>query len=215
VHAYPPLNVHVVTPRLELRGATDDLLTELAPLVRAGQADATPAPYDDPMTFYEPDPDLRVQKWLQAVWHSLGQVSRDHWRLNLVVCVDGRAVGSQDVIGSRFDTFGTVGTFSWLAADERGRGLGREMREAALHLAFEGLGALEATSGAFEDNAASNRVSEALGYARDGMDWDTRRGEPARMLRWRITRAAWLERRRDDITLSGVEECLRTFRETC
>lgn len=204
----------MTTPRIELRGATDDVLEELVPLVRAGQADADPPPFDDPISLYETDPDTRVQKWLQAIWRGRGRVAADFWRLNLAVLVDGRAVGMQDVIGSDFDAYGTVTTFSWLAADSRGRGLGREMREAALHLAFDGFGAAEAGSDAFVDNAGSNRVSEALGYTRNGTDWDTRRGETAQIQRWRITREDWLPRRRDDVALSGVEAARQTFQAT-
>jgi RimJ/RimL family protein N-acetyltransferase len=208
---YAPLNVRVTTPRVELRGATDDLLEELVPLVRAGQADADPPPFDDPMSLYDGDPDLRVQKWLRAIWRGRGRVASDFWRLHLVVLVDGHPVGMQDVIGTDFDTYGAATTFSWLAADLRGRGLGREMREAALHLAFDGLGAAEASSDAFVDNAGSNRVSEALGYEPNGTDWATRRGEPALINRWRITRERWLPHRRDDIAFSGAEACRRSF----
>jgi RimJ/RimL family protein N-acetyltransferase len=211
VNSYAPLNVTVTTPRIELRGATDDLLEELVPLVRAGQPDADPPPFDDPMSLYESDPETRVQRWLQAIWRNRGRVGSDFWRLNLVVLIDGEAVGVEDIIGSDFATFGTVSTFSWLAADFRGRGFGREMREAALHLSFDGFGATEAASGAFLDNAGSNRVSETLGYERNGTDWDTRRGEPARVQRWLITREQWLPRRRGDIALSGVEACRHTF----
>ena len=53
VHPYAPLNVTVATPLIELRGASDDLLQGLVPLVRAGQADADPPPFDDPMSLYE------------------------------------------------------------------------------------------------------------------------------------------------------------------
>ena len=63
---YPLLDVRVSTPTLELRGATDELLDQLAEVVRAGKTHADPAPYDDPMSFYEPDPDLRVAKWLRC-----------------------------------------------------------------------------------------------------------------------------------------------------
>lgn len=214
VHPYAPLNVAVTTPRIELRGATDHLLTALVPLVRAGEADADPPPFDDPMSLYDADPDTRVQKWLRAIWRGRGRVDPDFWRLNLVVLSDGQAIGMQDIIGADFDTFGAVTTFSWLAADSRGRGIGREMREAALHLAFEGFGAAEATSDAFVDNASSNRVSETLGYHRNGTDWATRRGEPGLIQRWRITREQWLPRRRDDIAISGAEACRQAFQAT-
>jgi RimJ/RimL family protein N-acetyltransferase len=114
----------------------------------------------------------------------------------------------QDLIGRNFTRFGTVSSFSWLAPGSRGQGLGKEMRAAILQLAFAGLGAREAGSDAFIDNEASNRISRGLGYEPNGTDWDTRRGEPARIQRWRLTRDAWERVRRDDIELSGVEECL-------
>ncbi len=100
-----------------------------------------------------------------------------------------------------------VATFSWLSSDARQRGIGREMRHAALHLAFQGLGATEAASDAFVDNTGSNSVSRALGYAANGLEWATRQGQPAQLQRWRLTREAWQEQQRHDITLTGAEEC--------
>lgn len=204
---YPPLDVRVVTPRLELRGATDDLLERLAPVVRAGKATADPPPWDDPSPFYEPDPDVRVQKWLQAVWRGRGTVRPERWRLSFVVIVDGEPVGMQDVIGDEFDSFGTVETSSWVSSDARQRGTGSETRSAILHLAFDGLGAEEAHSEAAVDNAGSNRVSERLGYERNGMAWATHQGQPVLGQRWRLMRETWAARRRNDISLSGVDEC--------
>jgi RimJ/RimL family protein N-acetyltransferase len=205
--SYPLLGVRVSTPRLELRSATDDLLDELADLVRAGKTHAEPLPYDDPISFYEPDPDQRVVKWLRGIWRRRGQVEPDFWRLYLVVVVDGRPVGEQTLTGINFAALGTVNTFSWLSVDERGRGLGREMRAAVLQLAFDGLGAKEAASDAFADNVGSNAVSKALGYEPNGFDWATRQGEPALLNRWRLTRERWESQRRDDIELHGIEAC--------
>jgi len=204
---YPLLDVRVTTPTLELRAATDDLLDELAELVRAGKTHAEPAPYDDPMSFYEPDPDLRVAKWLRAIWRQRGSVAPEAWRLYFVVVVDGRPVGEQTLSGVSFSTLGTVTTFSWLSVDMRGRGLGHEMRAAILHLAFEGLGAKEASSDAFVDNQGSNAISRGLGYEINGSDWATRQGAPALLNRWRLSRQGWERRRRDDIDLHDVEAC--------
>lgn len=203
---YPPLQIRVKTPRLELVGADDEKLAVLAPLVREGKVFAEPAPYDDPMSFYESDPDVRVSKWLQSVWRGRGRFGPAEFRLGFAVLVDGQAVGMQDLIAEKFDTCGTVLSFSWLSTDVRGRGLGTEMRSAMLHLAFAGLDAREAGSDAFIDNIGSNRVSEALGYARNGVEWDIRRGEPGLLQRWRLTREAWEAGRRDDIELTGVED---------
>src|SRR5690349_24915914 len=122
--SYPRLEVRVSTPTLELRGATDDLLDELAEVVRAGKTHADPPPYDDPISLYEPDPDQRVAKWMRAIWRGRGRVETDAWRLYFVVVVDGRPVGMQDLIGVNFASLGTVTSFSWLSTDERGRGLG-------------------------------------------------------------------------------------------
>ena len=206
VHLYPPLGLRVVTPRLELHGATDDLLAQLLPLVRAGVVGQQPDPFDDPMSLYEDNP-VRERKWLQAIWRGRGTVRPEAWRLYFAVMQGGRAVGMQDLIGVNFDTCRMVSSFSWLAPSVRQQGLGREMRAAILHLAFEGLGAAEATSEAFFDNVASNRVSEALGYRPNGTDWATRRGEKALLNRWRLRRDDWAAGRRSDIELTGVEEC--------
>jgi RimJ/RimL family protein N-acetyltransferase len=211
---YAPLQIRVKTPRLELVGADDERLAALAPLVREGKVFAEPAPYDDPMSFYESDPDVRVSKWLQSVWRGRGRFGPAEFRLAFAVLVDGEAVGMQDLIAEKFDTCGTVLSFSWLSTDVRGRGLGTEMRSAMLHLAFAGLGAREAASDAFIDNVGSNRVSEALGYEHNGVEWDIRRGEPGLLQRWRLTREAWEAGRRDDIELSGVPEFLEVFEQS-
>ncbi|MBR7825487.1 GNAT family N-acetyltransferase [Actinospica sp. MGRD01-02] len=204
--AYPPLNMQVHTPTLSLLGATDALLERLVPVVRKGVATEPPWPFDDPMSLYKDSPD-REWSWLRAVWSGRGRVTESFWRLYFVVVLDGEPVGMQDLIATDFAAFGTVSTFSWLSPDVRRRGLGREMRQAVLHLAFDGLGAREAASDAFADNPASNRVSAALGYRPNGVDHATRRGEPAELNRWRLTREHWLPTRRPDITLAGVSEC--------
>ena len=204
---YAPLQVRVSTPRIELAGATDELLGKLQRAVWDGKATAQPAPYDDPMSLYEEDPDVRVRKWIQGVWRGRGSVTPDFWRLYFVVLLDGEPVGMQDLIGDGFNTYGTVVSFSWLSSDLRHRGVGKEMRHAILHLAFEGLNATEATTEAFLDNRGSNGVSRALGYQDNGVAWATRRGEPGLLQGWRLTREVWLGHRRTDIELHGVEEC--------
>ncbi|MCP2338332.1 GNAT family N-acetyltransferase [Actinomadura rupiterrae] len=205
--AYPPLNLEVHTPRLSLLGATDDLLEQLVPVVREGVVKEPPWPFDDPISHYKDGPE-REWAWLRAIWAGRGRVTEGFWRLYFVVFLYGRPVGVQDLIGTNFSKFGTVDTFSWLSAESRGQGVGKEMRQAILHLAFEGLGARQADSAAFVDNIASNRVSQALGYEPNGMDWDTRRGDPAELRRWRLTRDQWRRTRRDVITLKGVAACL-------
>lgn len=209
---YPPLDVCIVTPRLELRGATDELLERLAPLVAAGHAMADPPPWDDPCSFYESDPDERVRGWLRGIWRGRGTVDPDRWRLHFVVFADGEAVGQQDLSAHDFDAFGTVETTSWVSTDARQRGIGTEMRAAILHLAFEGLGAAEAHSEAAVENIGSNAVSERLGYERNGTSWATHQDVPVLGQRWRLTRERWQSQaRRNDVELHGVDACRETL----
>jgi RimJ/RimL family protein N-acetyltransferase len=204
--SYPPLQLEVRTPRLTLGAATDDRLELLVPVVRAGVATTEPLPFDDPMTLYEDNP-TREWRWLRAAWKARARVEPDWWRLNFVVMVDGVAAGMQDLIAVEFPAFAAFTTFSWLGPQFRGRGLGREMRSAILHLGFAGFDAREATSEAFADNHASNAVSRALGYEPNGTTWATRRGEPATLNRWLLTRDRWERQRRSDIELLGVDAC--------
>jgi RimJ/RimL family protein N-acetyltransferase len=82
--------------------------------------------------------------------------------------VDGEVVGVQDINAEHFATLRSVHTGSWLGLAHQGQGLGKEMRQAILHLAFAGLGALEAHSGAFFDNEASLATSRSVGYQPNG-----------------------------------------------
>ncbi len=207
---YPPLHVEVTTPWLRLRGATDELLEELVPIVRGGIVGDDEMPFDDPISHYE-QPPSREWRFLRGVWAARARVEPTSWRLPLVVEVDGEAVGMQDLIAEDFPTFGSVTTFSWLAPQARGRGIGREMRSVVLHLAFAGFGAREATSEAFLDNDASNAISRLLGYEENGLTWATRRGRPFQLRRWALSRARWQQNQRTDITLAGVAECLPVF----
>src|SRR3954469_1260435 len=72
------------------------------------------------------------------------------------------------MVAGDFARMRSAETGSWLLPEWRGQGLGREGREAMLHLLFEGLGAREARSTAHPDNTPSNAVSRALGYRPDG-----------------------------------------------
>jgi RimJ/RimL family protein N-acetyltransferase len=204
---YPPFQVEVTTPRLRLLAATDDVLERLVPVVRDGVVQGDELPFDDPMSLYEQSP-VREWQWLKAVWRGRARTEPSWWRLYFAVELDGDLVGMQDLIADDFRTYRGVTTFSWLAPAARGGGVGREMRAAILQLAFAGLGASEAISEAFFDNAASNAVSRGLGYEENGTTWATRRGSPCELQRWKLPRAGWEARARPDIRLSGVDECL-------
>ncbi len=82
------------------------------------------------------------------------------------------------------------------------------MRAAVIRFAFEHLRARTITSGAFHDNIASQRVSLANGYEPNGVAETVRRGEPATMLEYRLTRERWEATRLDaEITVNGLDRC--------
>ena len=88
----------------------------------------------------------------------------------------------QALRGKRFAEERTVDTGSWLGREWQGRGLGTEMRAGVLQLAFEGLGARRATSGAIQGNPQSLGVSRKLGYTETGSHLVSPRGEPVEHL---------------------------------
>jgi RimJ/RimL family protein N-acetyltransferase len=83
------------------------------------------------------------------------------------------------------------------------------MRAAALHLAFEGLDAVMATSGVLAGNEASRRVSEKLGYRPNGVGIVAPRGVPVEERRYLLRREDWRPERR--ATIEGLEACLDMF----
>jgi RimJ/RimL family protein N-acetyltransferase len=104
-----------------------------------------------------------------------------------------------------------VHTGSWLGLDYQGQGIGTQMRAAVLHLAFEGLGAQQAVSEAFDDNPASLGVSRKLGYRDDGVAWYGVRGRPVLSHRLRLTRADWQAACTVPVQIHGLEPCLPHF----
>jgi RimJ/RimL family protein N-acetyltransferase len=136
-------------------------------------------------------PDQRARALMQRHWQRQGSWSPDDWSLGLAVFADGQVVGAQEISASDFPILRQVSSFSSLGLKYQGHGFGTEMRAAVLHLAFAGLDAAEATSGAFADDAPSLRVSEKLGYEPDGIERLAKDGRASTTLRLRPSRARW------------------------
>ncbi|HUS60712.1 MAG TPA: GNAT family protein [Acidimicrobiales bacterium] len=203
---WPFFDLVVRTPRLDLRLPTDDDLVPLADAAASGIHPPDFMPFAVPWTDASPE-ELR-RSVMQHMWRTRGGVTVDDWTLTFAVFVGGVPVGIQAVSAKQFAKLGLVSTGSWLAMTHQGLGLGREMRAAVLHFAFEGLGAKRAESGAYEDNGASNGVSRSLGYRENGDEIRLRRDESVRQVRYAMAREEWAGRRRDDITIEALEPCL-------
>ncbi len=209
-HPYWPLfDLRVRTPRLELRAPSDDDAVALASLAAEGIHDPASTPFSIPWTD-QTSPQLE-RGALQFIWRSRAEWTPEKWHLPLAVCFEGQPIGVQGVGGEQFVSVRSVETGSWLGQRFQGRGFGREMRAAVLHLAFAGLGAERAVSGAWHDNHPSIRVSRALGYEDNGEDVMLRRKEADRQLRFLMRRARWEATARTDISIEQLEPCLDLF----
>ncbi len=206
---WPLFDLVVRTPRLEIRLPHEDEFSGLIDLIDRGIHEPGTMPFFIPWT--EGEPEQRARESAQWWWRQRAEWSPEKWSFTGAVFVDGRPVGVQDLQGEHFRAMRSVETGSWLGQAHQGHGLGREMREAILHLAFAGLGAEEALSGAFEDNAASLATSRAVGYQENGEARGHRRDGSARTIRFRMGRDAWAQRRRDDIEIVGLEGCFDMF----
>ncbi|MEM9134096.1 MAG: GNAT family protein [Actinomycetota bacterium] len=210
VDHWPLFGLRITTPRLELRVPTDDDLAELIEVARTGVHDPGWMPFSFPWTDLE-SPDFERQA-LQFWWNARSSFSPAEWDLQLVVVEQGRIVGSQAIGANDFRLLRSAATGSCLGLDHQGRGIGREMRAAVCHLAFEHLGALEVRSGAFVDNLASRRVSELNGYEENGIETVIRRGERAHLAKLRLTVERWRDVRSElAVTVTGLEPCLPLF----
>jgi RimJ/RimL family protein N-acetyltransferase len=202
---WPFAALRIRTPVLELRYPDDDDLVVLAHVAAEGIHDPASMPFNVPWTRAE-SPELE-RNALQHAWGRRASLTRDDWSLPFAVCVAGAIVGVQDLFAKQFPVRRAVETGSWLVQRAHGRGIGTEMRAAVLHLAFAGLGAEEAHSGSFVDNPASAAVSRHNGYEANGEEILAREGAPARLQRWVLTREQWTPRRRDDISIEGLDAC--------
>jgi RimJ/RimL family protein N-acetyltransferase len=104
-----------------------------------------------------------------------------------------------------------VVTRSWLGLAHHGQGYGTEARAGALTLAFDHLGATDATSEVFQDNHASQGVSRKLGYRPDGISRDARGDEALVSDRVRLTADRWAETDRPAVEVVGAERTLAWF----
>jgi RimJ/RimL family protein N-acetyltransferase len=206
---WPLYGLRLRTPRLELRLPDPDDLSALADLAAAGVHDPAVQPFTNPWT--DTDAATRARKVIQWHWHTLGRWSPDAWSLPLVAFVDGDVVGTQEVGAEHFATLREVHTGSWLGLAHHGRGYGTQMRAAVLHLAFAELGAEYATSEAFEDNAASYRVSQKLGYRDNGVVRHLVRGRALQGRRLLIDRTGWAAAASVSVRVDGLPACRPMF----
>lgn len=207
---WPLFDLEVQTPRLTLRYLDDALAEHLVAVAARGVHDPAVMPFLVPWTD-RASPQME-QEAMRFYWRTRASVQPESWNLQFAVIVDDSVVGASDVGAEHFSTLRQVTTGSWLGRDFQGRGLGKELRMAALTLAFDGLGAEFARTAAWHDNAPSLGVTQSLGYEQTGHGRALRRNAADEQLEFRMSRDHWETIRRDDITLHGIERA-REFLE--
>lgn len=197
-HPYWPLfDVEVRTPMLTLRVVDDELERRLLDVAVTGVHDPAYMPFSVPWT------DLGRPSFeheaLAFYWRNR-HARPESWNILMAVVVDGTVVGSTNLGATGFPVTRWFETGSWLGREFQGRGLGKELRVATLHLGFQAFDALMAGTGAFVDNGPSLGVTRSLGYVPNGIAHTERRGELVVTEKFRMTRDHFLTSvRRDDV----------------
>lgn len=206
----PLFGLRLWTPRLELRLPSEDELAKLARVAQQGVHPRDEMPFLIPWTDDLDSPEF-VEGFVRYHLDARSGWSPDDWRLELGVWQQGSLIGSQGIEARNFNRERTTTSASWLAQTYQRRGYGTEMRAAILELAFSGLGAVAACSGALVGNVASARVSEKLGYTETGERQHRRNGELVRERRFLIDREQWEQIDHPPVQVVGIEPCLTLF----
>jgi RimJ/RimL family protein N-acetyltransferase len=207
--AWPLFGLRLRSEHLVLRLPRDADLPAFIDLAKAGIHPPDEMPFGVAWSVV-PSPAFE-HGFLQHHWGMRASWTPEAWTLNLMVEMDGRAIGTQTLAAKDFAIHRTVDTGSWLGQAFQGRGFGKEMRSAVLSLAFDGLGARVAESSAFLDNLASGGVSRALGYAQNGRGSLAPQGVGRETQRFRMTVDDWRSRPRPPVEIDGLEACRELF----
>ena len=205
---WPPFDVRISTPRLELRPIHGDVIDDVVALADRGIHDPATMPFSVPWTDTAlPERHWESVRYYHRVW---AEFSPEKWSFPFGGYLDGELIGVQDLLATDFVQLRTVSSGSWIGRDHQGQGYGTEQRVAVLALAFECLDARFAETEAYWDNGPSNAVTQRIGYERNGESVRARRGVADRLLHYRLTREAWDQRRSQlpAVTFDGVEAVL-------
>ncbi|MGC4950053.1 GNAT family N-acetyltransferase [Streptomyces sp. DT224] len=206
---WPLTQLTITTPDLILRVPDDKQLDELAQVAADGVLLRGAVSFPQPWASGTPEETAR--NVVQNHWWARGDWSEDNWRLLLAVFHEGTPIGQQNLSARDFRITREARTGFWLGRRYQGRGLGTQMRAAALHLAFRHLDAERVTSSAFADNAASRRVSEKLGYTPNGIRRLSVEGRLVEAHDAAITATDWDHRVQQTTQVGGINECRHMF----
>jgi RimJ/RimL family protein N-acetyltransferase len=164
-----------------------------------------------PQPFGLPLPEARAVALRQEYLRDLAMWTPADWVLPFLVETADGVVGVQALEGRRTEGELRIETASWLAVEQRGRGIGTAMRHAVLGFGFDALGAAAAVTEAWATNLASRGVSNTLGYAETGTAHAVRGDGEGDMVSMRLTVADWRSRQRVPVEVDGYPPCRPFF----
>lgn len=207
---WPTYALRVRTSRLCLRLPDLDELAALAELAGRGVHRPEERPFLTPWT--EGTLADVAETVLRDHWSDLHSWRVDDWRLGLgVFLAEDLPVGIVTLRARDFPVLREVSSSSWLGLEHHGRGIGTEARTGLLALAFDHLGATDATTEVFGDNHASHGVSRKLGYRPDGISRDARGDEALVSDRLRLTSATWAGVDHVPVAVEGLDRARSMF----
>ena len=207
VEIWPPYGVSLIEGDMKMTVITDEDIPGLVDLALGGIHEPDRMPFATPWTAVEPE--LLPANMVRYYSSVRANFIPERFELHFAVRIGGGLVGTQGLHTSDFAVTRTGETGSWLGRAFQGRGIGTRMRRAICALAFDHLGAVELTSSAFLDNAASLAVSAKLGYRPNGLVRMVR-GEGEVIVNQRLVLTPETFVRRRPIEVTGAEE-LRAF----
>jgi len=164
---WPPYGVRITEGDLALTVVSDRDIPRLVDLALAGIHDPAEMPFAMPWT--QDDPAELPANNVRYYSSVRAGFTPERFHLLFAVRVAGQLAGVQGLHTEDFAVTRTGETGSWLGRSFHGRGIGTRMRRAVCAFAFDGLQAVEVTSGAFLDNPASLAVSRKVGYRPNGL----------------------------------------------
>ena len=204
---WPPYGLVVEAGDLRMTALREADVPEVLDVVAGGIHDPAWTPFLFPWT--DAPAEEMPANYLRFYASTLTRTVDGGVSLELVVRRDGRVMGMQGMNGP--DVAGTrrLETGSWLGLPFQGQGLGTRMRRMMCALAFDGLGLDAVTSSAWEDNTASRRVSEKVGYRETGRGQAERRGMPTGEVFFELQPGGFV-RGDEPVRITGADE-LRRF----
>lgn len=204
---WPLAGLRLATPDLSLRWPTNEELAALGDVAAEGVHGPDFMPFLFPWT--DTTPAERARSVILHFWRRTGEWKPEDWTFPFVVFQGDQPMGIQVISGKQFAITREVSTGSWLGLRFQGKGYGTQMRAAVLTLAFEGLGAETATSGAMLGNHTSLGVSRKIGYHEDGIERAVVSGQLRHEQRLRINAKEFKSPCR--VLVEGLDLCLKDF----